>query len=120
MQTFSGATTVIDTQSGYIYGLAPGITQAEFESVYIALTGNGQLEYSPETGSIGTGTTVKVIDNITGLAVQTFTVLIYGDVNGDGNINGLDAGIMVNVEKLHDRMGCDSRCGVDKSRRYQR
>ena len=97
---FNGATTIISAQDGYIYGLAPGITQADFESDYIALTGNGSLEYLPDTGTLGTGTVVKVIDNITGLAVQTFTVVIYGDVNGDGNIDTADSGIIVDYENF--------------------
>lgn len=95
---FSGAATIINTQSNYIYGLASGITQAEFESGYIAITGNGRLEYTLPSGGFGTGTQVKVIDNITGLAVQIFTIIIFGDLNGDGSIDSMDAGKAVDFE----------------------
>jgi len=96
----SGSTTVLNAQSGFIYGLATGLTKTAFESTFVSVAGNGRLQYAPDTGSIGTGTKVQVIDNITGLAVQTFTVVIFGDVNGDGNIDAGDAGIIVDYENF--------------------
>lgn len=94
----AGSTAVFDTQNGYIYGLATGLTKTAFENTFVSITGNGRLEYAPDTGSIGTGTTVSVIDNMTGLAVQTFTVIIFGDLNGDGSVDSIDAGKAVDFE----------------------
>lgn len=98
----AGATTVIDVQGRFIYGLATGLTKTVFENTFVSVTGNGRMEYTPDTGILGTGTTVKVIDNITGLAVQTFSIIIFGDVNGDGNIDSIDAGKAVDFENYRD------------------
>ena len=39
------------------------------------------------TGTVGTGNIVRVSD---GTNTYSFTVVIYGDVSGDGLINALD------------------------------
>ena len=96
----AGSTTVIDAQNAAVCGLAPGLAKTAFESAFVSVAGNGRLEYSPDTGVLGTGIVVNVIDNITGLAVQTFTIVIYGDVNGDGNIDTGDAGTIVDYENF--------------------
>ena len=75
-----------------------GITQNEFENGFVSITGNGRLVYNSANGTLGTGTKVDLIDNATNDILQTFTIVIFGDVNGDGIINGIDAGIVVNIE----------------------
>lgn len=101
LSALPGSTAIIGLQAGLIVGLVPGITQAVFENSYISISGNGRLEYTlPESGSFGTGTQVRLIDNVTGETLNTYTIVIFGDVNGDGNITGLDTGILVNVENF--------------------
>lgn len=92
----AGSGCVIDGGSGMIYGLTPGISAEQFENGFVDVAGGYSLQYTP--GSIGTGTVVNVIDDSTGAVVLTFRIVIYGDVNGDGNIDSLDAGTMVDVE----------------------
>ena len=41
------------------------------------------------TARVGTGDLIKVFDNA-GVLQLTYTVVIYGDTNGDGLVNGLD------------------------------
>jgi uncharacterized repeat protein (TIGR02543 family) len=94
----SGSTTVINTGDNFIYGLKPGLTKADFESNFISINGNGRLAYTPDNGVLGTGTKVELIDNSTGAVLQTYTIVIFGDVNGDGNIDSIDAGVMVDVQ----------------------
>jgi uncharacterized repeat protein (TIGR02543 family) len=94
----SGATTVINSADNFIYGLKPGLTKADFESQYISINGNGRLVYTPDNGVLGTGTKVELIDNSTGAVLQTYYIVIFGDVNGDGNIDSIDAGVMVDVQ----------------------
>ncbi len=90
---------VIEVQTGYIYGLEPGVTKTVFENSYISISGDGRFEYTmPESGSFGTGTQVRLIDNVTGETLNTYTLVIYGDVNGDGSIDGIDAGRIVDYE----------------------
>ncbi len=94
----TGATTVVDVTDNLIYGLKAKITQEEFENDFIILSGNAMLVITPTTGGFGTGTKVDVVDNETQNIIETFTIVIFGDVNGDGNIDGMDAGVLVDIE----------------------
>lgn len=93
-----GSTTVIDRNNNFIYGLKQGLTQAELEGIFVNINGNGRLVYTPANGTIGTGTKIELVDNATNEVIQTYMVVIFGDVSGDGIVNGIDAGIIINVE----------------------
>ncbi len=96
------STTIIDSDEFFIYGLRSGLTAEQFESNFVYLSGNGSFVYST-TGLLGTGTKIDLIDNNTGLVIQTYTVIIFGDVNGDGNIDDGDSGQIVDHENyLYD------------------
>ena len=93
-----GSTTVIDEVNNIIYGLEPGLTQDDFRNRFVDTNSNSSLVFIPANGIIGTGTQIQLIDNTTKEVIQTFTVLIFGDVNGDGNIDNIDAGVFVDIE----------------------
>ncbi|HZK39164.1 MAG TPA: InlB B-repeat-containing protein [Clostridia bacterium] len=93
-----GSTTVVNSVENRICGLKAGITFEEFKDDFVTVTGNASLIISSTTGSFGTGTKVEVVDNETQTVIENFTVIIFGDVNGDGNIDGIDAGILIDVE----------------------
>lgn len=92
-----GSTTVINPKENLIYGLAPGITKDEFEHDYIETVGEVKIYYTPDTTTLGTGTRVDVYNGFEE-RIASYLIVIFGDVNGDGNISGIDAGIIVNVE----------------------
>ena len=92
----AGSTTTIGIDM--IVGLESGLTKEKFESDYIQVGDGYRLEYDPNNGVLGTGTKVKVIEIATGNVVKTYTIVIYGDVNGDGNIDSIDAGLIVDFE----------------------
>ncbi len=95
-------TTVIDRtgDNWYVYGLAPKMLVDAPEKwpqndidTYIDVTGDGYYEivdFKVKEGAVGTGTVINVYDNVTKELVETFTIIIYGDLNGDGNINNTD------------------------------
>lgn len=93
----AGSTTIFDQADTLIYGLETGLSIEDFESSFIKLTGNGRLEYTPETG-FGTGSKVRLVDNFSLATIITYTIIIFGDLNGDGNIDTIDAGILVDFE----------------------
>ncbi|MEI6580038.1 MAG: InlB B-repeat-containing protein, partial [Eubacteriales bacterium] len=93
-----GATTVIDYTNNYIFGLEAGIKQADFESLFVKTIGNARIEITTLAGDFGTGTIVKLVSNLTGLVIKTYQIVVYGDVNGDGNIDGIDAGVLIDYE----------------------
>ncbi len=83
------ANAVVDKDNHYISGLKLGVTEEEIKNTFLGVSGNGTIRVN-YSGSIGTGTTVDLISNYTGLVVETFTIVIYGDINGDGNITAAD------------------------------
>ena len=90
-----GSTTVI--KNNYIYGLAPGMTKAVFQNKYVTYE-NVTLKYSGVNGRyLGTGVTITVTSNITGEVIATYTIVIYGDLDGNGLINQADLNHMQNA-----------------------
>lgn len=78
------------TVTGYIYGVEPEEYQT-VEDVF-EVSGNGSLEVvANDAGSeAGTGTIVNVLD-ANGETVETYVLVIFGDVDGDGAITADDA-----------------------------
>ncbi len=94
----SGATTLINQSNSFIYGLTTTLTKSVFENSFVKISGNARLEYTPDTNTLGTGTVVKLFNNSTNEIIATYKIIIFGDTNGDGNIDSMDAGIAVDVE----------------------
>ncbi len=92
-KTSSGC--IVNDKTNCIYGLEPGLTKALFESSYVLVNSGYSLEYSADT--IGTGTLVSVRDNNTDEVVDSYIIVIYGDVNGDGVIDTSDADMIVDI-----------------------
>ncbi len=78
--------TVIDNENKYIYGITPGDNVEDYIQV-----NNGSFEVVANASGYknGTGATVN-IKNSSGTVVDTYTIIIFGDFNGDCNINGVD------------------------------
>ncbi|HOU09308.1 MAG TPA: leucine-rich repeat protein [Clostridiales bacterium] len=90
-----GSGCVIDHLNGFIFGLTPGITSldgiAEIEEGY-------HLSYIEGEGGFGTGTVVNIMQ--VGDVLASYFIVLYGDVNGDGNIDTGDAGLIVDFENF--------------------
>ena len=81
------ASTVIDAENGFIYGLDPGLDSIEG---YIDLTDNScSLEYDTLGSLVGTGSVTNIVRD--GEVVDSFTVIIFGDVDGNGWYDANDA-----------------------------
>lgn len=84
-----GETTAIDSNEMLIYGIS-----AQSSDIYEfveEVSGYSELECETYSGTmIGTGSLVYVTD-AAGNDVAVYTVLLYGDVTGDGRINTEDA-----------------------------
>ena len=92
----AGSTTIIDRENGYIYGLEEQLTAKILDDNYLDYEGNGDLVIKPApTGSnrYGTGAVVELYDKENGDLVETFTIIVFGDLNGDSVANGLDVSI---------------------------
>ncbi|MBQ5825819.1 MAG: FIVAR domain-containing protein, partial [Clostridia bacterium] len=92
-----GSTTIIDRENGFIYGLSCAGVDAysEYEFVedllaqnFVEIEGDGRLEYTYVGNNtvLGTGAKVEFINNKTGEVVETFYIVIFGDIDGDGTV----------------------------------
>ena len=80
---------------GYIGGLETRLDEDTLRSSYIAVEGDGRIEVELTKFDIcGTGTEVKVIDNVTNEVVGIYYLVIYGDVNGDADIDATDVAMI--------------------------
>lgn len=86
----TGSTTVVDSRQMFIYGLAPELFDLEG---YASPVGSYTLDYElHDQLYVGTGAYVYVMDGEAQKAL--YTVVIYGDLNGDGEITADDQTIM--------------------------
>lgn len=83
-----GSEAVIDRENGFIYGLEEGVTSLDG---FVAYEGC-EVVYIETSAGFGTGTKVDVVygDEI----VETFYIVIFGDVTGDGYIDAFDVSIL--------------------------
>ncbi len=89
-----GKNAVIDAENGYIYGLAPGLDSL---ASYVDVTDSTcMLDYVVSGGGFGTQTIVNLKRN--GYIIDSYTIVLFGDVNGDGSIDSIDAGNIVDYE----------------------
>lgn len=92
------STAIINQTNSFIYGLETGLNGNDFEKYFVQISGNARIEYEFVAGYFGTGTKVKLVDKITQEVLITYTIVIFGDVNGDGNVDAIDAGVFVDYE----------------------
>lgn len=66
---------------------------------YVDASQGGDVRFNDGPGGPGTGATVDLLDGAMNI-IETFTVVIYGDINGDANVDSTDAGILVDRENF--------------------
>lgn len=81
----------VDNESRIISGVAPGTT--DFSKYFAVENGDFEITENAETGAAGTGSTL-IVKNTDGSVYSTYTLIIYGDVNGDGVIDAFDTSII--------------------------
>ena len=112
-----GSTTVIDRKdetsenysndSGCVYGLEEYLTEDALLNRFVDVQGDGRIEVIPVDVNFGpyrgTGTIIKVYDRMGSVdntaddvLAETFTVVIFGDLNGDATIRAVDSTIVNN------------------------
>ena len=79
-----GAT--VNKEDKFIYGVDEGLSDLED---YVRVV-NGTIRCTETENGLGTGTIVDVL-NEEGTVVDTYTLVIFGDVNGDGYVDAQDS-----------------------------
>lgn len=82
-----------DVVSGSITGIKPGSSVEDILNTFTVSGGTVTIydanDVAKTEGKVGTGDKV-IIQNTSGTQKYTYTVVIYGDVNGDGAVNSVD------------------------------
>ena len=80
----------------YVYGLKVAAKVSEL-SDYVKVTGDGSYKVFNASGAeitdasmVGTGSVIKVYDNVTDEVVEEFYIVIFGDIDGDSIISAQD------------------------------
>lgn len=87
----------VDPITGYIYGIATKTNEDTLRSQYLAVKGDGRLEITLTKYNLcGTGARVDVWDNVEDKIVETYYIVIFGDVNGDSGVDMIDVSMLLN------------------------
>ena len=84
-----GTPAVIDEENRFIYGLPVGLSGNSELKEYVKATGNAVIRTNSTEYGYGTGSITSL--NIDGVPVKSYTLIIFGDIDGDAvcDINDL-------------------------------
>ena len=90
----NGAAYKVSGGVTYIIGLRTGLTDSTLKNNFFVME-NVTVTIKKVMGrNIGTGTTITVTSDLDGSTIGEYTILIYGDINGDGAISKLDMTVL--------------------------
>ncbi len=89
IEVADGAATIIDNEKNLIYGLEAGLDTTTVMN-HIKTVGSAKVSFSKDV--IGTGTVITLTNTSTNAVVAEYTVVIFGDYNGDGIVDMEDTG----------------------------
>ncbi len=84
---------VIDEENRFVYGFNTGIASNADIKEYVKVTGGAVIRST--SNDIGYGTGTKINLQIDAVTVKTYTVIIFGDVDGDATADINDVPIVV-------------------------
>lgn len=90
-----GTDIVIDA-NGYIYGFEEG-TMAEDARELVKFVGPAELKIYETRNGFGTGTMMQFVSTKDGSVLGTYTVVVFGDANGDAVIDTYDVAYITEV-----------------------
>lgn len=117
-----GSTTVIDPEEMIIYGLKTTLSESILRNQFLKVEGDGYIiikEAYGEPGFYGTGAKVELYDNAdpSGQPIEVYTIIVFGDLNGDARINATDDSIIcqeIAATNFDDIWSYDILPGYDK------
>ena len=82
-------TGVVDSENNYIYGIPAGTTDEDLAEYFTVVNGTFEMVANDAGYTNGTGATLVVKDT-SGNEVAYYTLIIFGDVNGDASVTAQD------------------------------
>lgn len=90
----TGSRTVLDRGSGYAWGFQEGF-KGFYDYVEVRKGANGFMQIEPNLkGGYGTGAKINLVLELGGPVVRSYTVLVFGDVDGNTWADGMDANVL--------------------------
>ena len=94
LAVIENTTGFIDTENKYVYGVTAGDVAENF---FEALNGGSINMIANDTGAEnGTGAQLQLLD-AQGDVVATYTLIIFGDVNGDASVDATDSSLIMQI-----------------------
>jgi hypothetical protein len=106
-------TCIADYNNRFVYGIAPGTVSLD---EFIVVADGYEISLPPPLNGFGTGNVVNIIKD--GITVESYTLVIFGDVNGDGNISPLDALMALQASAILITLTKDRELAIDVNRDY--
>ena len=100
-----GGSATVNYENRLIYGLRPGLRETDFPN-YVKPASGASIRYIQTGRGFGTGALASVSDSDGG--VKNYTLVIFGDIDGDGCYDGQDAvylSLIANGMLTRDRVG---------------
>lgn len=76
-----------------------GLTYGGFQDSFVRTIGGAVLSVVPTSFGRGTGTRVRLAFG--GIVIATYYAVLFGDINGDGNIDSGDSGLIIDYENFY-------------------
>ena len=96
------STAIVDEDNLYVYGLDFGIESNNEIKEYVKATGGATIRSTP-TDEEAYGTGAKINLTINGSIVKSYTIILFGDINGDADTSSSDAiPVLANIAGLLD------------------
>ena len=89
-------------KDGYIYGFEEGTTSADAKEL-IKFVGAAEIKITEGDNGFGTDTKIQFISTKDGSVIETYTVLVFGDANGDAVIDMFDVAYIVELVNEGDK-----------------
>ena len=101
----SGSTCVVDEENYFVFGLEYNLSIEQLLSSYLSVTGSYNIEYT-SSNAVGTGMKINLLnyENI----IETYTIVLFGDVNGDGSLDVTDLFEFSSILRNKDNLNPDS------------
>lgn len=88
--------STVDEENLWVYGVEEGITSSEeLEAFVIPADPSAILDAVPTDNGFGTGAQLNVVKGTD--VLRTYTLIIFGDMSGDGSVDGNDLPSFLNV-----------------------